>query len=67
MVLDKKVTDAISESTQKQGQAKKAGEKLVSWLNALADANTSLENQSELETRLENVLDAIQIDKESED
>jgi hypothetical protein len=63
MALDDKVTDAIRESVQKQDQSEQLAKKLVTWLNDLADANTSLDNKNDLETYLENVLDAIQIHK----
>lgn len=61
MALDDKVTDAIRESVLENGQSEQLAKKLVQWLNDLADGNTSLDCQDDLETYLENSLNAIQV------
>ncbi|MGB3559431.1 MAG: CxC ATPase DNA modification system associated small protein [Geitlerinemataceae cyanobacterium] len=61
MALDDKVTDAIRESVLENGQSEQLAKKLVQWLNDLADGNTSLDRQDDLETYLENSLNAIQV------
>jgi hypothetical protein len=61
MALDDKVTEAIYAVTQKNYQPEKLAKRLIKCLTDLAEANTSLDKEDDIEPYLESVLDGVML------
>ncbi|MGE5655636.1 MAG: CxC ATPase DNA modification system associated small protein [Actinomycetota bacterium] len=67
MGLDKKVYEAIYETTRNNGQPEKVAKRMMQWLEQLSDGTATLLSQDDIRASLNTILEAIQTDNSQED
>lgn len=66
MALDEIVVSAISSSVKDHNQNSKVSKRLVTWLNQVAEGNSSIDSPDDYSRHLEAVLDVVQLDEDEE-
>lgn len=66
MALDELVVNAINTAVKNHNQSSKVSKRLVTWLNQVAEGNSSLDSPDDYGRHLDEVLEAIYINKADE-